>query len=147
MDFDSSSRKQNKYCLREPLCQLHFKILDVHNGCGYAAKDTLWIRSTYSFSEKLKGYHVILWFIPPPPPPRRLQSSSILKLMGYKWSTCNLHQEVMSPRMFLTRGFSTKTETLLALNSCSLYKTFKHDQKSPLTPRSAGLYTLRHQSR
>lgn len=55
MDFDSSWRKQNKYCLREASCQLHFKTLDVHNSCGYAAKDILQIPHIYSFSETGKA--------------------------------------------------------------------------------------------
>jgi len=44
-------------------------------------------------------------------------------------------------------GFRTRTETLLALNSYRLYTTFKHAQKSSLTLRSAGVDTLRLQSR
>lgn len=45
--------------------------------------------------------------------------------------------------MFLIMVFSTKTETLPALNSYSLHTTFKPAQKSSLTLRPAGLYTLR----
>lgn len=40
------------------------------------------------------------------------------------------------PWMFLTMGFSTKAEILLALNSYSLHTMFKCTQKSSLTLRS-----------
>lgn len=78
-------KKAEKYCLITASCQLHFKTLDVHNSCGYTATDTVPISCIYSCSGRADVLSHSLC-------PHTHQTSSILKLIGYKWSTSSFLQ-------------------------------------------------------